>query len=164
MSVQATPVRWDLAAGIGSADNPLGAPSVLNGTFTYDADTGIYSGTNITTSQGTYTQSGIGCDYVGLGFGDICFSGFGGYLVLTPADSLDNTGGTVSLNLPDDIFNPQNGSGEIICDFLEGCGGLTDNYISIIGGTMTGSVVPVPAAVWLFGSGLGLLGWFRRKA
>ena len=25
------------------------------------------------------------------------------------------------------------------------------------------SVVPVPAAVWLFGSGLGLLGWMQRK-
>jgi hypothetical protein len=26
------------------------------------------------------------------------------------------------------------------------------------------SSIPIPAAVWLFGSGLGLLGWFRRKA
>jgi hypothetical protein len=28
---------------------------------------------------------------------------------------------------------------------------------------LTATVVPVPAAVWLFGSGLGALGWFRRK-
>jgi len=26
------------------------------------------------------------------------------------------------------------------------------------------SVVPVPAAVWLFGSALGMLGWMRRRA
>lgn len=26
------------------------------------------------------------------------------------------------------------------------------------------SIVPIPAAVWLFGSGLGLLGWIRRRA
>jgi hypothetical protein len=31
-------------------------------------------------------------------------------------------------------------------------------------GNPGGAVVPVPAAVWLFGSALGILGWMRRKA
>jgi len=30
-------------------------------------------------------------------------------------------------------------------------------------GDVAANVVPIPAAVWLFGSGLGLLGWFRRR-
>lgn len=30
--------------------------------------------------------------------------------------------------------------------------------------TLTTTPVPVPAAVWLFGSALGLMGWMRRKA
>ncbi len=38
------------------------------------------------------------------------------------------------------------------------CGSITAGNLSISG------VVPVPAAVWLMGSALGLLGWIRRKA
>jgi hypothetical protein len=47
--------------------------------------------------------------------------------------------------------------------------GLTRLSIGNINGTptivnsITASQVPVPAAVWLFASGLGLLGWFRRR-
>jgi hypothetical protein len=32
------------------------------------------------------------------------------------------------------------------------------------GFTISGTLVPIPAAVWLFGSALGLLGWVRRRA
>ena len=40
--------------------------------------------------------------------------------------------------------------------------GQTNNN-SMVFATLDSAVVPVPAAVWLFGSGLGLLGWFRRR-
>ena len=43
------------------------------------------------------------------------------------------------------------------------CGSLTSGNLSITG-TAPAAVIPVPAAVWLMGSALGLLGWIRRKA
>jgi hypothetical protein len=39
-----------------------------------------------------------------------------------------------------------------------------DTEVDFMTLTVTSTVVPVPAAVWLFGSALGLLGWMRRKA
>ena len=35
--------------------------------------------------------------------------------------------------------------------------------LAVHDGDIVASVVPIPAAVWLFGSGLGLLGWIRRR-
>jgi hypothetical protein len=45
-------------------------------------------------------------------------------------------------------------------------GNLVDYSVTSDSGTdwsMPANVVPIPAAVYLFGSGLALLGWFRRR-
>jgi len=43
-------------------------------------------------------------------------------------------------------------------------GNGTDSHsLYAVSQELTAGVVPVPAAVWLFGSALGLLGWMRRK-
>jgi len=41
--------------------------------------------------------------------------------------------------------------------------GETNNN-SLLYATLNSAPIPVPAAVWLFGSALGLLGWMRRRA
>jgi hypothetical protein len=73
-----------------------------------------------------------------------------GFADLNPLDPLDDpydgTGECYDLNPPDE-------------DWTLGCNILTSTWVS----GSTPSVVPVPAAVWLFGSALGLLGWLRRK-
>lgn len=46
--------------------------------------------------------------------------------------------------------------------------GFTKNNVpsfsGVVGIDVNVSVVPVPAAVWLMGSAVGLLGWMRRRA
>ena len=72
------------------------------------------------------------------------------YLDLDFSSSLTNAGGIVSVT-----------GSETVDGFFYG--GYGFNTRSIVSGTLVGTVVPLPPAVWLFGSGLGLLGWFRRR-
>ena len=146
----------------------------VTGSFVYDADTNIYSDVFITTEEGnpppfifwieqTYTEDAFtffgspvrsaSSDGVTLAKNYSCgFDFCDGILSLVYTSSLTNSGGTVALDT----------SGVSKEHFVAAGGGfVAERYI--ISGTLTGTVVPIPAAVWLFGSGLGLLGWMKRK-
>ena len=51
----------------------------------------------------------------------------------------------------------------ISTDWVGGTGSMSTGGIQLIF-NVSAAAVPVPAAVWLFGSALGLLGWARRRA
>lgn len=80
--------------------------------------------------------------------------------------SLSVSGGNVTTNSGE--FRRALGSGSGCSNHIRyngaaiACGTLTTGLLNITG-SVTEAVVPVPAAVWLMGSALGLLGWMRRK-
>lgn len=168
----AVPVQWVLNdvtfSDDLSGDVYLGAS--LTGSFVYDADTNTYSDINLLAEAGSayfwedwlYTfgvepGSNSGELLIATGDGsapsvpcgfDFCYK----VLSLDFAGVLTNAGGLVSIDTL---------SGGSYEQFVPSCCVFERQIIS---GTLTGSVVPLPAAVWFFASGLGLLGWFRRRA
>jgi hypothetical protein len=63
------------------------------------------------------------------------------------------------------VLGPDAGGGVSLL-FKADCGAAPNCRLTALidNVTIDTTVVPVPAAVWLFGSALGLLGWVRRKA
>jgi hypothetical protein len=158
-SANAIPVTWTL-------DNVImeslvtGRTGALTGSFDYDSITNEYSNIAIL-STGWLDGVDVAMFQTTppLTFGEGNNNGLTLYGDTTPADAaveiqldydsaLTGQGGTIDLLYSTSIYSYQ--------AFI----GYADARM-VSAGTI--SAVPVPAAVWLFGSGLGLLGWFRRR-
>jgi len=143
VSAQAIPVSWTLSA----SSNTWYTNAY--GTFTYDADTNVYSNINLTTNSASGYFDDYLPDTVAIAKSDFLrtdgFCGIGPcWLALSFGDALTNAGGTVSLVPSSFVRN------------------LDTDGIASLAGSVSASNVPVPAAVWLFGSALAGLGWIRR--
>lgn len=181
----AIPVTWTLndvtLAETISGGTYYGA--TVTGSFTYDADTNTYSNVSVLTGPGypivaiwygdlyTETLSPNGFNPVlsassdnltinSGGFGSV-FCGFAfceSNLYLLFASSLTNAGGTVNLVVPG--INTVGSREDLL---FSGGGGIVSTRF-ITSGLLVGvAAVPVPAAVWLFGSALAGLSWISRK-
>jgi len=155
-SVYAIPVTWTLN------DAAFDDGGIASGSFTYDADANIYSDINISVTAGSNidfgsavydeiysTVAGINPDELLMAQNPTVIPGDSLLKLFFSAD-LTNSGGTVAI----EAF-PSGGSREDTADLS----GFPRRYL--VSGSV--SAVPIPAAVWLFGSALVGLGWMRRK-
>ena len=166
----AAPVTWTFSDVVMTTDSGVDCSfgpcppdlAALNGSFVYDADTGMYSDVVIFSDampfigNHTYFASSLySSDSSGLLFWkDTAFAGHY-VLYLSFGSALSNAGGTVALsgyetsNPPGELTSPPSGFAY---------------RRNIVDATLTGvPVVPIPAAVWLFGSALFGLGWLKRR-
>jgi hypothetical protein len=149
----AIPVTWYLQDAV-FADTALLEGTILFGQFDYDAETELYSNVDIRSAQlpassgfavSTYNGNTVGnlpTQLATFGQGVYFGADYNNFLVLDFAASLTSVGGVIA------VTGGESFEGSFSRSLMAGA---------------TVSTVPVPAAVYLFGSGLGLLGWFRRR-
>ena len=156
-AVQAAPVVWTIDSLL------FDDGGTASGSFTYDADTNTYSHISISTSSGSVLPGGV----------------YGVIHPHTPYVAPSNETGMVVLDVTNGEFDStamslifesplSNAGGTILLTYSieTSCAGELCNFpVSPQRFLVSGSVsaVPIPAAVWLFGSGLGLLGWLRGR-
>jgi hypothetical protein len=155
-NVIAAPVTWTIDA-LAFDDGGSGS-----GSFTYDSHTNTYTGITIVTTSGSVLTGSV---YSFLNPSPLSASSHTG-LALVSSDAADLTGlPGLGLGFAEVLTNA--GGTVLLTAGTEGtclnfnCGSPDNTPTrSILSGRI--SAIPVPAAVWLFASGLGLLGWLRR--
>jgi hypothetical protein len=162
VSSQAAPVQWTLNGW--NLDDDVGE---VTGSFVFDVDLGTFSNVNISSTLGpeSYSWAGLGADANTLEFvtgdpnGEL--SGTSVMLAAIGGGGMTNAGGGPLSVLTQGGTNPL--SSQSTCDNAD-CSTVS-NPVYLTFGNITGtSVVPIPAAAWLFGSAmLGLVGVARRK-
>jgi hypothetical protein len=145
-NVEAAVVTWTLDNVTLSGPAPF-SQVFASGSFDYDATIDVYSNINIT-SVTTYNNFSNGnavfLDASGSYLGGLAIFNFNFDTALTDA------GGTISTSVEETLLYPSPSAPPIL---LTGSGFVT-----------AAPAVPIPAAVWLFGSGIiGLIGIARRK-
>ena len=183
----AIPVEWELN-NIQFVNATWGY-SPVSGSFIYDADTNLVSGVGL---QVDNLPGGSSSQVFTNGF-DLFSDGsallFTDSPVASAADLLGFSGAVMRFNFTSPLTNSAGSTGLVegvtppvftvtetelgFCSDadvgVDDCavlavyqtGTFADGPYS--GGNLTGSVVPIPAAVWLFGSALLGLGWMRRR-
>ena len=150
---QAIPVQWQL--NFQFDDGGSGS-----GSFYFDADTNSYSGISIVTTAGSLF-SGETYNYLMPSLSSESYNLYvvaqdGGDLTGVHGMAINFGNSLASVNYIDSII----GFAESFCvDAI--CSNNTDVLRNITSGTA--SAVPIPAAVWLFGSALFGLGFFRNQ-
>jgi hypothetical protein len=169
MSASAVPVTWTLN-NVAFNDG-----ATASGSFTYDADTNTYSSISVATTAGSVLGgqgfagllTDIGPDASRLGMAPTPSTTVAGLPILLFRfdTALTNAGGTSNLTLGTySPFFPAQGSYEAVCVQSGICGSpIPLSNIRLVTAGSVIAAVPIPAAAWLFGSALGVMGWLRRR-
>jgi len=172
---------WDgttlSSVGLYAATSSLGS-SPYSSTVLSDqiVDLSINTGTGLATAtsyacvEGTFLM-GVGAngcgDYtLGVNFTDESTTVWSGLTVSQTigGDDVAGTSGPRVISAYDFGSVSVTGTGFNPGDLIKIGNGQPLGVAGLGGELMTFQVVPVPAAAWLFGSALGLLGWARRRA